>query len=221
MGLGYVSPLRHHETAGQIRCGRTGQGGLSERRRLREEPLQTRKVDVYERFIRGFLDNFFDPRRGGMDQAKLLAFMSDVTPDLTIWASDDVLARWSRLRRRWAAGENSPEASEALQELEALFLAIRQDLRHGTKASSRGTSWGSGSTTSSQRPKKPLSVASHLVRRLEVSTRRRRRDGAGVPGAWEPTLVSLLREYQVPQGGVDELEDPGAGPSVSCKGRWS
>lgn len=104
-----------------------------ERRRLREEPLQTRKVDVYERFIRGFLDNFFDQRRGGMDQAKLLAFMSDVTPDLTIWASDDVLARWSRLRRRWAAGEHSPEASEALQELEALFLAIRQDLGHGNK----------------------------------------------------------------------------------------
>ncbi|CAN5850556.1 hypothetical protein BH24ACT3_BH24ACT3_09720 [soil metagenome] len=109
-----------------------------ERRRLREEPLQSRKVDVYERFIRGFLDNFFDQRRAGViDEAKLLAFMTDITPDLTIWASDEVLAGWSRLRRRWA-DRATAGGIQALLELEQLFLSIRQDLGHSNKGLKQG-----------------------------------------------------------------------------------
>ncbi len=65
-----------------------------ERRRLREEPLQSRKVDVYERFITGFLDNFFDQRRGGIKETKMAESFFSITPDLTIWASDDVLVSW-------------------------------------------------------------------------------------------------------------------------------
>lgn len=105
-----------------------------DRRRLREEPLQSRKVEVYERFIRGFLDNFFDNNRGGMDDEKVASFMFGVTPDLTIWASDDVVRRWSLLRRRWANADPSqePDAS-TLYELEALLLSIRSDLGHRNK----------------------------------------------------------------------------------------
>lgn len=105
-----------------------------DRRRLREEPLQSRKVEVYERFIRGFLDNFFDNKRGGMDDEKVASFMFGVTPDLTIWASDDVVRRWSLLRRRWANADPSQEPdSSKLYELEALLLSIRSDLGHSNK----------------------------------------------------------------------------------------
>jgi hypothetical protein len=102
-------------------------------RRLREEPLQGRKVEVYERFIRGFLDNFFDNKRGGIQEDKIAAFMFGITPDLTIWASDEVLRRWSVLRRAWAnVGDESPDPSR-LYELEDLLLAVRADLGHRNK----------------------------------------------------------------------------------------
>lgn len=105
-----------------------------DRRRLREEPLQGRKIEVYDRFIRGFLDNFFDNKRGGVEEEKVAAFMFGVTPDLTIWASDDVLRRWSLLRRRWANRDPTLEVdASGLYELEALLLSIRSDLGHRNK----------------------------------------------------------------------------------------
>lgn len=105
-----------------------------ERRRLREEPLQSRKVDVYERFIKGFLDNFFDERRGGIQQAKMAEFFFAITPDLTIWASDDVLSNWSRMRRSWASSDGTqPPPEVRLLDLEDLFLAVRRDLGHSNK----------------------------------------------------------------------------------------
>lgn len=105
-----------------------------ERRRLREEPLQSRKVDVYERFITGFLDNFFDQRRGGINETKMAEFFFSITPDLTIWASDDVLASWSRMRRSWIFGEGTQQPPEVrLLGLEDLFLAIRRDLGHSNR----------------------------------------------------------------------------------------
>lgn len=117
-----------------------------ERRHLREQPLQTRKIEIYDRFIRGLLDSFFAQRRG-QDPAKQMAqFFHDSTPDLAVWASDDVLARWSRLRRKFAADEtrdqdtasDSARGLEKLFELEELFLAIRRDLGHSNKGLAEG-----------------------------------------------------------------------------------
>jgi hypothetical protein len=103
-----------------------------DRRRTREEPLQLRKVEVYERFIRGFLDNFFDNKRGGMESEKLATFMFEITPDMTIWSSDEVVRRWSVLRRQWANMDGDADP-EMLLDLERLFLAIRADLGHRNK----------------------------------------------------------------------------------------
>lgn len=109
-----------------------------ERRRLREEPLQTRKVEVYDRFIRGLLDVFFSSRGGATrstkNETKMVDFFTSITPDLAIWASDDVLARWARIRTGWGGEPMEGERLKlALDEFEQLFLSIRRDLGHSNR----------------------------------------------------------------------------------------
>lgn len=103
-----------------------------DRKKYREEPLQSRKVEVYSRFVRGLVGAMLS----GKDslESDLKEFFADITPDLTIWASDEVLRRWSVMRRRFADEHyQNIDAAVLMIEIEDLMKAVRRDLGHGNK----------------------------------------------------------------------------------------
>jgi hypothetical protein len=108
-----------------------------ERRNERERELRIKKVPVYERFIGDWLNLMLNSKDVGLDETAAKQFFSALTPQLTIWASDDVVGSWSRLRREWAQlGGDAADArdpTELIFEFESLLFEIRHDLGHSNK----------------------------------------------------------------------------------------
>lgn len=111
---------------------------LWERRNERERELRTKRVPVYERFITEWLGLMLGSAGGALDEQRAKEFFVNLTPDLLVWASDDVLVRWSRERRRWTQIQPGAGGMDMMFRFEELLLAIRRDLGHPNKGVARG-----------------------------------------------------------------------------------
>jgi hypothetical protein len=101
----------------------------SEVREQREAHLRDQKVPVYEGFLTFWFRVLYQVGKGAKapSQRELQQHMIDSVPGFVFWASDDVIRKWSELRRQGAAPERD-EGLERLLELEGLLLTMRADL---------------------------------------------------------------------------------------------
>ncbi|MCW2835346.1 MAG: hypothetical protein JWN68_3299 [Nocardioides sp.] len=91
---------------------------------------------MYTEFVEGLLSIFSSSAESDETDSEdaqatevspdLLQFFKKITPQLMIWASNDVVVKWSRFRR---GGDKHPPM-EYMFMMEELLTAIRKDLGH-------------------------------------------------------------------------------------------
>ncbi len=116
-------------------------GRYRERRDALDREIREKKIPMYSELVEELFAIFklgTDEEPTAEDSQRLGDFMVKITPLLITWASDEVLATWSRYRRRAA----DLEGAQSLFEPERLLLAIRRDFGHNNKGLAKGDSLG-------------------------------------------------------------------------------
>jgi len=105
-----------------------------EKRREIEQELRRKKAEIYEKFMRTWL--MLIPLAGSdqkdISLEKLENSFKEIAIGLTIWGSDDVVEKWSAIRRDLSL-QTEKESENLLQSLlaiEELLLCMRLDLGH-------------------------------------------------------------------------------------------
>ncbi len=119
----------------------------SEKAQAIEQQIREKKTPVYEKFIGIAFDIIWSSRnqanqeqnepaqrRQQKDRTKAEApnpveRLQELTPDLIIWGTDEVIASWVEFRRA-AANPNKDNPMEIMLVFEAFMGAIRKDLGH-------------------------------------------------------------------------------------------
>jgi hypothetical protein len=136
-------------------------GRFLERRHQIDLELREQKVPIYTEFVEGLLSVFASanesdddqkptssgPQRnktakGKVDTSKaeakqeldMLEFLTGMTPKLMIWASNDVVVKWSKFRR----GADRHPPLDYMFMMEDLLTAIRKDLGHSGGGITKG-----------------------------------------------------------------------------------
>ena len=117
-------------------------GRYLERKRDLETAAREKRIPLYEDFIAFWFRQLYADRMGEAPPSseELMKAMVDFTRASTVWASDEVILKWSEVRRRFAVLEALREALEeagaepqgraAVEPLfifEEFLLAIRRD----------------------------------------------------------------------------------------------
>lgn len=106
-------------------------GRYFERRHQIEVELRERKIPMYTEFVEGLMkifnseDEQEEPAVVEDPEFDMVGFLRAMTPQLMIWASNDVVSKWSVFRRGF---QNDPIAYMFM--MEELLTAIRKDLGH-------------------------------------------------------------------------------------------
>lgn len=105
--------------------------------------LREKKVPVYENVIQLVFGMFFSGKGGRkkLSEQEIIGQMADITEQLTIWGSDELVQEYHKFRMaslRQSAGKLQNQR-ESLIALVDLMLAIRKDLGHKNKNVSRRT----------------------------------------------------------------------------------
>ena len=108
--------------------------------------LREKKVPVYEKVIQLVFSIAFAGKGGRteLSELEIIGLMADITEQLTIWGSDELLQEYHKFRMssiRQAAGQ-AQDPREPLIAITDLMLAIRKDLGHNNKGISRRTILG-------------------------------------------------------------------------------
>jgi len=119
----------------------------SEKAQTIEQQIREKKTPVYEKFIGVAFDIIWSSRNQptqeqndlsrGRQQGKAAKIkesnpverLQELTPDLIIWGTDDVIAGWVEFRKA-AANPNKDDPMEIMLVFEAFMSAIRKDLGH-------------------------------------------------------------------------------------------
>lgn len=119
----------------------------SEKTQTIQQQIREKKTPVYEKYIGVAFDiiwssqdrpiqeqNDLSRRRqqGGAPKAKVpnpVELLQELTPDLIIWGTDEVIVSWSEFRKA-AANPNKDNPMEILLVFEAFMSAVRKDLGH-------------------------------------------------------------------------------------------
>ena len=136
-------------------------GRYLERRHQIDLELRERKVPIYTEFVEGLLSVFASvnesdgnesakagqqqrnrPQKGKVSAATsaansgldMVEFLTRMTPKLMIWASNDVVVKWSKFRR----GADKHPPIDYMFMMEDLMTAIRKDLGHSGGDVSKG-----------------------------------------------------------------------------------
>ncbi len=113
-----------------------------ERRATISAHLREKKIPTYEKIINFIFSITFADKLGKdrLTEKEVIQFMAEITQELVIWGSDDMLEAFYNFRKK--SIENSQEKQENSYEIlfmvEDLLLAIRKDLGHANKKISRG-----------------------------------------------------------------------------------
>lgn len=113
-----------------------------ERRATISAHLREKKIPTYEKIINFIFSITFADKLGKdrLTEKEVIQFMAEITQELVIWGSDDMLEAFYNFRKK--SIENSQEKQEnsykILFMVEDLLLAIRKDLGHANKKISRG-----------------------------------------------------------------------------------
>jgi hypothetical protein len=113
-------------------------GRYLERKKLIEADIRTAKLPVYTKLIQGLFEGLL-VRRNQDNSEHFEKLMAEATPNLIIWASDDVLKAWSRYRR---INTTNLVPREMLVNFEELIKAFRRDYGHSTKSLATGDIMG-------------------------------------------------------------------------------
>lgn len=93
-----------------------------------------KKIEIYDKVIKFFFDSIFASKlgRNPKSQEELANGFADMTPDLILWASDDVLNLYIKFRQIGEIKENNIEdtTQNPIQLFGQLLLAMRKDLGH-------------------------------------------------------------------------------------------
>ncbi|MEL6770264.1 MAG: hypothetical protein AAFP18_04290 [Bacteroidota bacterium] len=95
-----------------------------------EQEIRDEKIPIYEDLIGVFFNYLFAEKTGDRkptDQ-EVIKSLASVTPKLVVWASEDVINSWNKMRSQdWS----SADSHQALVLWDELLLAIRKDLGNG------------------------------------------------------------------------------------------
>ena len=89
-----------------------------------------KKIEIYDKVINLFFDSIFSQKLGQAPKTEqeLIKSIHDMTPDLILWASDDVLNLYIKFRKM---ANNMQDSSTApIQLFGQMLLAMRKDLGH-------------------------------------------------------------------------------------------
>jgi hypothetical protein len=106
---------------------------IYERTRELERQLRDRKVPVYEKLVRTYVD--FILQRAEQNQSFSLRdineFTREISPDFINWGSDEFIRTFAAFRRKYGKPDGgNPTPADIIVDFEQLMLAIRRDLGH-------------------------------------------------------------------------------------------
>jgi hypothetical protein len=128
-------------------------GRYLERRRELEMSAREKRIPIYESFVDVWFRQLYWERMGEEEPSKeeVMKAMVDFTKDGTVWASDEVILKWSEVRRRFALlGDlqeeltkvgTEPQGAAAVEPLfifEEFLLSIRKDTGYAKTKLKRG-----------------------------------------------------------------------------------
>lgn len=93
-----------------------------------------KKIEIYDKIIKFFFDSIFSSKLGQQPKTEeeLIQGFADMTPDLILWASDDVLNVYTQLRQ--IINNNMQDSlNNTIPLFGQLLLAMRKDLGHQNK----------------------------------------------------------------------------------------
>ena len=102
------------------------------------QDLRSKKVPVYEDFIRMLFRILFSEKLGqpAISAEEMISLFVQSSEKLTIWGSDELIKTFGDFKTQIVPGS---EPLQALSQLEDLMLAIRKDLGHTNKGLARGS----------------------------------------------------------------------------------
>lgn len=106
----------------------TVSGNLQIQIRNEQKP---KKIEIYEKVIKLFFESILASKlaREPKTQEELVQALADMTPDLILWASDDVLSLFINFRQASSNNVQEPEANLGYI-FGQMLLAMRKDLGH-------------------------------------------------------------------------------------------
>ncbi len=92
-----------------------------------------KKIEIYDKVINFFFDTILAKKIGQepKTEKELIKGFHDMTPDLILWASDDVLSLYIKFRQMANNTQNDPSHSILL--FGQMLLSMRKDLGHQNK----------------------------------------------------------------------------------------
>lgn len=104
--------------------------------------LREKKVPTYEKIINFIFSITFAEKIGKKQpsEKEMIKFMAEITQELVVWGSDDMIDAFYKFRMRSIDNANGvqQEPNEILYTVEKLLLAIRKDLGHSNKNMPKG-----------------------------------------------------------------------------------
>ena len=105
-----------------------------ERRATISAHLREKKIPTYEKIISFIFRITFADKLGKdrLTEKEVMQFMAEITQELVIWGSDDMLEAFYNFRKKSIenSNENKEDSYKILFIVEDLLLAIRKDLGH-------------------------------------------------------------------------------------------
>jgi hypothetical protein len=90
-----------------------------------------KKVEIYDKIIKFFFESILAHKLGQepRTQEELVQGFADMTPDLILWASDEVLNLYIQFRQN-TSSERQDSSSSSILLFGQMLLAMRKDLGH-------------------------------------------------------------------------------------------
>jgi hypothetical protein len=107
-----------------------------ERRRSIDSITFAKRVEIYDKFVRFFMSSMMNKASMPEDIKKVsvdpLTFMYEITPELLIYASNNVVKQWGRFRSEVPKLSTKGNEKTLLLKVEGLLKSMRKDLGHGS-----------------------------------------------------------------------------------------
>jgi hypothetical protein len=107
-------------------------GKFIERKRVIDAEIRVKKIPMYESFVEFWMKVLqkSDDQTAEDKDRFVQSFFVTFTQAVMVWGSDDVIVKWSRLRRKFVQANEGDFDPTLFLEFERLLLAIRRDTGH-------------------------------------------------------------------------------------------